>query len=258
MELSNVPAAVHSPMWDTTGTFPLHCLLPRKYCVSRHTNMFDNVESGPGKEMRTVTAYHWVLMCAARVTSYSQSCPFSCILFCFDLNFPRSLSLRCSFSVFLPSSKQGSPARRGGYLSLTLSLYSLSFSVFSLSFTLANRTSNSLLSPNTPPIQSFFFPPTRLWWTSVLRIHACEVGLNVDGQGIGSRLLWNTLVQHVFSSCFTFWLSLRCRLCTCVSLFLSLFASTPGSFVHCVLGVRVCLWVWPGVGYGVSGEYNRF
>ena len=34
MQLSNVSAAVHSPMGDTTGTIPLHCLLPRKYFVS--------------------------------------------------------------------------------------------------------------------------------------------------------------------------------------------------------------------------------
>jgi len=46
MQLSNVPAAVHSPMWDTTGTFPIHCLLPRKYFVSRQTNTCDDVESG--------------------------------------------------------------------------------------------------------------------------------------------------------------------------------------------------------------------
>jgi len=52
--------------------------------------------------------------------------------------------------------------------------------------------------------------------------------------------------------------SLRCQLCACVSLFLSLLASTPGSFVHCVLGVWVCVWVWHGVGYGVSGESSRF
>jgi len=34
MQSSNVPTAVHSPMGDTTGTIPLHCLLPRKYFVS--------------------------------------------------------------------------------------------------------------------------------------------------------------------------------------------------------------------------------
>jgi hypothetical protein len=35
-------------------------------------------------------------------------------------------------------------------------------------------------------------------------------------------------------------------------------ASTPGSFVtvHCVLGVRVCVRVGPGVGY--VGEFGRF
>jgi len=188
MELSNVHAEVHWPMWDTTGTFPLHCLLSRKYCVSRHTNMFDDVESGPGKERRTVTAYHWVLTCAARVTSYSLSFPFSCILFCFDLNFPRSLSLRNSFSVFFPSSKQGSPVRRGGSLSLTLSLYSLSFFVFSLSFTLANRTSNSLLSPNTPPIQSIFLSPTRLWWISAPSTDACDIRFNLNWKWIRSKV----------------------------------------------------------------------
>jgi len=47
-------------------------------------------------------------MCAARVTWYSLSLPLSCVLcLCrFDLNFSRSLSLRSSFSVFLPYSKQ--------------------------------------------------------------------------------------------------------------------------------------------------------
>ena len=56
--------------------------------------------------------------------------------------------------------------------------------------------------------------------------------------------------------------------CVCLTLFLlSLFdsiplslcyASTPGSFVtvHCVLGVRVCVRVGPGVGY--VGEFGRF
>jgi len=34
MQSSNVPAAVHSPTGDTTGTIPIHCLLPRKYFVS--------------------------------------------------------------------------------------------------------------------------------------------------------------------------------------------------------------------------------
>jgi len=45
--------------------------------------------------------------------------------------------------------------------------------------------------------------------------------------------------------------------CMCLSLSFSL-ASTPGSFVHCVLIVRVYVWVWPGVGNGVSGEFSHY
>jgi len=43
----------------------------------------------------------------------------------------------------------------------------------------------------------------------------------------------------------------------CVSLSLSL-ASTPGSFVHCVFIVQVYVWVWPGVGQGVSGDFSSY
>jgi len=42
----------------------------------------------------------------------------------------------------------------------------------------------------------------------------------------------------------------------CVCLSVLSFASTPGSFVHCVLGVRV--WVWPGVINGVSRKFSRY
>jgi len=51
----------------------------------------------------------------------------------------------------------------------------------------------------------------------------------------------------------------RSRVCcdTTVSLSLSL-PSTPGSFVHCVLIVQMYVWVWPGIGYGVSGEFSRY
>ena len=45
--------------------------------------------------------------------------------------------------------------------------------------------------------------------------------------------------------------------CVCLSLALSL-ASNPGSFIHCVLVVRVYAWVWPGVGHGVSGEFRSY
>jgi len=45
--------------------------------------------------------------------------------------------------------------------------------------------------------------------------------------------------------------------CVCLFIFLSL-TSTPGSFVHCVLLVQLYVWVWPGVGYGVSGEFSRY
>jgi len=71
-----------------------------------------------------VSVCHWVLMCAVRVTLYFQSLSLSCVLcLCrFDLNIPRSLSLHSSFSVFLPPSKQGFSARRGGSLSLSFSL----------------------------------------------------------------------------------------------------------------------------------------
>ena len=45
------------------------------------------------------------------------------------------------------------------------------------------------------------------------------------------------------------------RLLVCVRLSL---ASTPGSFVHCVLVVQVYVWVWPGVGHGVSGDFSSY
>jgi len=42
----------------------------------------------------------------------------------------------------------------------------------------------------------------------------------------------------------------------CLTLSHSL-AYTPGSVVHHLLGVRVCVWVWPGVDYAVSGKRVR-
>jgi len=45
--------------------------------------------------------------------------------------------------------------------------------------------------------------------------------------------------------------------CVCLSLFLSL-ASTPSSFIHCVLVVQVYVWMWPGVGHGVSGDFSTY
>jgi len=48
-------------------------------------------------------------------------------------------------------------------------------------------------------------------------------------------------------------------LVVCLSLSLSLsLASTPGSFVHCVLVVQVYVWVWPGVDHGVSRDFSRY
>jgi len=101
-------------------------------------------------------------MCVACVTLYSLSLPLSCVLcLCrFDFNFPRSLSLRSSFSVFLPSSKQGSPAHHGGSLILAFCL----FFTFLFPCSLARSLSYSLtgpltflFSPQTPPPR-FLFP----------------------------------------------------------------------------------------------------
>jgi len=104
-----------------------------------------------GKERRAVSVCHWVLFCAARVTLYSLSLSLSCVLClcCCNLNFPCSLSLHRSFSVFLPSSKQGSPVRRGGSFSLS----------FSLSLTLLFSRSHSFSHSLTGPLTLSFSPP---------------------------------------------------------------------------------------------------
>jgi len=69
-----------------------------------------------------------------------------------------------------------------------------------------------------------------------------------------------TLCHNILSSGFFLFLSrfpsVSRQLCACCLSHSLSFASTPGSFVHCVLGVRV--WVWPGVGFGVSGKFSRY
>ena len=89
------------------------------------------------------------------------------------------LSVVLSLSFSLPHSRD-SPARLGGSLSLSFSLFSFSFFFFSLSFALANRTSNSLLSPNTPPILSLSLSPTRLWWISAPCADVCDIRFNLN------------------------------------------------------------------------------
>jgi len=148
----------------TTGTFPLQLSPTQKvFCIPTHEHEW-RCWIWTGKERRAVTACHWVLMCATRVTSYSLSFPVSCVLCCFDLTFLRSFSLRSSFSVFLSFSP---PQSRGSCApwQLSFSFFTLLFlfSLFSLSFTLANRTSNSLiLSHNPPPSLSLSLSPMRL------------------------------------------------------------------------------------------------
>jgi len=116
-----------------------------------------------GKERGTVSVCHWVLMYAARVTLYSLSLSLSCVLFLcrFNLNFPRPLTLHSSFSVFLPSSKKGSPAWRGGSLSLSFSLSLTPFFSRSRSFSHSLTGPLNLLisTPNPTPLSLFLSFP---------------------------------------------------------------------------------------------------
>jgi len=150
-----VPSTVHLLMWDITVTFPLQLSLTQKvFCFPTDEHEWW-CWIWTGKERRAVTACHWVLMCAARVTSYSLSSPVSCVLCCFDLTFPSSLSLCSSFSVFLSFSP---PQSRGSCAPWQLSL-SLFLTVFTVLFPFSCSLSHSLtgpltllFSPTTPPL----------------------------------------------------------------------------------------------------------
>jgi len=74
----------------------------------------------------------------------------------------------------------------------------------------------------------------------------CECDLDLVTEYLGSSFV---IIRHEGE--------VRWRLCACVSPFLSL-ASTPGSFIHCVLVVQVYVWVWPGVGQGVFGNFSSY
>ena len=81
------------------------------------------------------------------------------------------------------------------------------------------------------------------------KLNSSELTDSELGLEFVSKLCYNMLSSGFFLFLSRFPSLSLSVVCVCVSLSLSL-ASTPGSFVHCVLGVRV--WVWPGVGYWVT------
>jgi len=234
IQLNDVPAAVHLLIWDTTGTFPLQLSPTQKVFYFPTDEHECKCWIWTGKERRAVTACHWVLMCAARVTSYSLSFPVSCVLCCFDLTFPRSLSLRSSLSVFLsfsPPQSRGSCAPWQLSFSFSLTVFTLlfPFSFFSLSFTLANRTSNSLnISHNPTPSLSLSLSPMRLNGSQrPVQMHVISNSILSDSEAglIFVAALWYHIHFLHGSSSFSlafFQSDSRWWLCSCVSLFHSL------------------------------------
>jgi len=106
MKLNNVPVAVqlqvrhHQHASPAPVSYPKSIWLSGKWTCVMVLNL-DVLWEACGNCVPLSTSV------CTRITLYSLSLPLSCVLcLCrFDLNFPRSVSLRSSFSVFLPSSK---------------------------------------------------------------------------------------------------------------------------------------------------------
>ena len=150
MQLSNVPAAVHSPMGDTTGTIPLHCLLPRKYFVSdRRTSVMMLNLDGYGEACGNCVPLGAYVCSPCHIIFL---CPFlflvdSCVLISLFLALYLSVVLSLSFS--LPQSR----TFLGAVAALSLFLSHCFHSPISFSRSLSHSLTGplTLFSPPIPP-----------------------------------------------------------------------------------------------------------